>query len=228
MGTTDETVILQLPRPRILAIFQPAAQPVTRRRAGSSDPSSTRGRCDFLRPVCLDGFVHGVRSAHSHRMVLIVIASQEETRKEKVEEQQESRRKQACPYAEPFHRFVGSEMMTDLRYPMKGNTVPFWAVPIIGIIGPMVIITVIYFKKRNVYDLHHAILGLLFSVLITAVLTDAIKDGVGRPRPDFFWRCFPDGKPEYNNFTTGAICHGQASVIKEGHKSFPSGHTSCK
>ncbi|AQK97639.1 Lipid phosphate phosphatase 2-like [Zea mays] len=127
---------------------------------------------------------------------------------------------------EPFHRFVGSEMMTDLRYPMKGNTVPFWAVPIIGIIGPMVIITVIYFKKRNVYDLHHAILGLLFSVLITAVLTDAIKDGVGRPRPDFFWRCFPDGKPEYNNFTTGAICHGQASVIKEGHKSFPSGHTS--
>lgn len=23
------------------------------------------------------------------------------------------------------------------------------------------------------------------------------------------------------------VCHGKASVIKEGHKSFPSGHTSC-
>ncbi|KAF3326640.1 lipid phosphate phosphatase 2-like protein [Carex littledalei] len=127
---------------------------------------------------------------------------------------------------EPFHRFVGRDMMTDLRYPMKSNTVPIWAVPIYAVIGPMLIITGIYFKKRNVYDFHHAILGLLFSVLITAVLTDAIKDGVGRPRPDFFWRCFPDGIDKYDNVTLGVICHGEKSVIKEGHKSFPSGHTS--
>lgn len=31
---------------------------------------------------------------------------------------------------EPFHRFVGEDMMTDLKYPMKDNTVPFWAVPV--------------------------------------------------------------------------------------------------
>jgi diacylglycerol diphosphate phosphatase/phosphatidate phosphatase len=95
---------------------------------------------------------------------------------------------------EPFHRFVGRDMMTDLRYPLKGNTVPFWAVPLIGIVLPCAIFGGIYFKKKNFYDLHHGILGILYSVLITAVITDAIKDGVGRPRPDFFWRCFPDGK----------------------------------
>ena len=110
--------------------------------------------------------------------------------------------------------------------------------------------------------------GLLFSVFITAVITDAIKDGVGRPRPDFFWRCFPDGKGVGSQFcrlsrclintikmwyillllccvlnqhgidawhvqvfdlvTRDVRCTGDKSVIKEGHKSFPSGHTSCK
>lgn len=30
----------------------------------------------------------------------------------------------------PFYRFVGRDMMEDLRYPMKENTVPVWAVPV--------------------------------------------------------------------------------------------------
>ncbi|WVZ79397.1 hypothetical protein U9M48_026977 [Paspalum notatum var. saurae] len=140
---------------------------------------------------------------------------------------------------QPFRRFVAQDMMASLRYPMKDNTVPSWAVPIIAIVVPMIFIVGIYVKRRNVYDLHHAILGkliqflfpvddvcLLFSVLITAILTVVIKDAVGRPRPDFFWRCFPDGVPKYNNITGDVVCHGTPSVVREGHKSFPSGHSS--
>ncbi|XP_072964578.1 lipid phosphate phosphatase 2-like isoform X1 [Typha angustifolia] len=128
--------------------------------------------------------------------------------------------------AHPFYRFVGKEMMTDLKYPLKNNTVPAWAVPIISLLLPVLIFIAFYFRRRDVYDLHHAVLGLLFSVLITGVITGAIKDTVGRPRPDFYWRCFPDGKELYDRVTGNVICHGERSSIKEGHKSFPSGHTS--
>ncbi|ONK81658.1 uncharacterized protein A4U43_C01F31560, partial [Asparagus officinalis] len=127
----------------------------------------------------------------------------------------------------PFHRFVSKDMMTDLRYPLKSNSVPVWAVPLIAILLPFAIFSGIYFKRRDVYDLHHAVLGLLYAVLITGVITDAIKDAVGRPRPDFFWRCFPDGKEAYDLARHGdVICHGNKGDIKEGHKSFPSGHSS--
>ncbi|KAG5399254.1 hypothetical protein IGI04_021068 [Brassica rapa subsp. trilocularis] len=125
----------------------------------------------------------------------------------------------------PFYRFVSKDMMTDLSFPLKSNTVPIWTVPIYAMLLPLVIFIAIYFRRRDVYDLHHAVLGLLYSVLVTAVLTDSIKNAVGRPRPDFFWRCFPDGKAVYDSLGD-VICHGDKSVIREGHKSFPSGHTS--
>ncbi|GAV87526.1 PAP2 domain-containing protein [Cephalotus follicularis] len=117
-------------------------------------------------------------------------------------------------------------MLEDLRYPLRDNTVPIWSVPIIAILIPLAVIVVYYFIRKDVYDLHQAILGLLFSVFITAVITDAIKDAVGRPRPDFFWRCFPDGKGVFDPVTKDVMCTGVKAVIKEGHKSFPSGHTS--
>ncbi|RVW16976.1 putative lipid phosphate phosphatase 3, chloroplastic [Vitis vinifera] len=125
----------------------------------------------------------------------------------------------------PFYRFVGKDMMDDLKYPLKDNTVPVWAIPIYAVLLPIVIFILFYLRRRDVYDLHHSILGLFFSMLITAVITEAIKDAVGRPRPDFFWRCFPDGKDVYDQWGD-VICHGKDSVIREGHKSFPSGHTS--
>ncbi|CAL5374240.1 unnamed protein product [Camellia sinensis] len=130
-------------------------------------------------------------------------------------------------YIEPFHRFIGSEMMTDLKYPFKPDTVPMWAVPIYAILFPCVIFLVYYISRRDVYDLHHAVLGILFSALITGVITESIKDAVGRPRPNFFWRCFKDGLPVFNPSTLDVMCTNKnLEVIKEGYKSFPSGHTS--
>nr|GEY15855.1 lipid phosphate phosphatase 2-like isoform X2 [Tanacetum cinerariifolium] len=125
----------------------------------------------------------------------------------------------------PFNRYVGKDMMGDLKYPLKESTIPFWSVPLYAVFLPMAIFVAFYLHRKDVYDLHHAILGLLFSVFITGVITEAIKDAVGRPRPDFFWRCFPDGYDIYDKWGA-VVCHGDINVIRQGHKSFPSGHSS--
>ncbi|KAG2302104.1 hypothetical protein Bca52824_030755 [Brassica carinata] len=98
----------------------------------------------------------------------------------------------------PFYRYVGRDMMTDLKYPFNDNTVPVWSVPIYAVLLPIIVFVCFYMKRTCVYDLHHSILGLLFTVLIT----------------------------ELYNALGGVICHGKPGEVKEGHKSFPSGHTS--
>ncbi|WZZ70656.1 hypothetical protein YC2023_082026 [Brassica napus] len=71
-----------------------------------------------------------------------------------------------------------------------------------------------------VYD-KYGLIGLLFCVLVTGVITDAIKDAVSRPRPGFFWRCFPDSRGFFDNVKKDVLCIGDKDVVKEGHKSFP-------
>ncbi|KAF3488742.1 hypothetical protein F2Q69_00055586 [Brassica cretica] len=92
-----------------------------------------------------------------------------------------------------WRRYVGKDMMTDLKYPFNDNTIPVWSVPIYAVLLPIIVFVCFYIKRTCVYDLHHSILGLLFTVLITG----------------------------------GVVCHGEPGEVKEGHKSFPSGHTSC-
>nr|XP_043618047.1 probable lipid phosphate phosphatase 4 [Erigeron canadensis] len=127
---------------------------------------------------------------------------------------------------EPFHRYVSEDMMTNLKYPFyEKDTIPMYFVPVYAGILPIAIFLMYYMRRKDVYDLHHAMLGLLYALLITAVITDSIKDATGRPRPNFYYRCFPDGKGEFKA-NGDVLCHGDRLKIKEGYKSFPSGHTS--
>lgn len=63
-------------------------------------------------------------------------------------------------------------------------------------------------------------LGLGLSLSSAMLATNMIKNIIGRLRPDFLQRCNP---------ITGSVltvCTGNARLIAEGRRSFPSGHTS--
>lgn len=49
---------------------------------------------------------------------------------------------------------------------------------------------------------------------------------VGRPRPDFFFRCWPDGNAVFTTRPNGLmdpVCAENAIDIEDGYRSFPSG-----
>ena len=77
------------------------------------------------------------------------------------------------------------------------------------------------------YKLQVTILGFLVSIMLTSLITDIIKNAVGRPRPDLISRCFPKkGTPE-NVLVPWTVCtQPNQHILQEGWRSFPSGHSS--
>lgn len=59
-------------------------------------------------------------------------------------------------------------------------------------------------------------ISFLSAALATTAVVENMKNAFGRLRPDFLDRCQPvDG-----------VCTGEAAAVRDGRKSFPSGHTS--
>lgn len=78
-----------------------------------------------------------------------------------------------------------------------------------------------YYATKDRNELTRALLCLTLNFGLNGVLTCFLKVVVGRPRPCFFYRCFPDGKGrDLKN------CTGDAASAMDGRKSFPSGHSS--
>lgn len=125
----------------------------------------------------------------------------------------------------PNQRYINSEMLKYLTFPLKHNSVPVIAIPVIALVVPITFFVIFFIFRKDIADLHQALLGLFYALALSAVVVDALKNGVGRPRPNFFLRCFPDGSTVFG--PDGNVkCTGTESVIREGYKSFPSGHSS--
>ncbi|KAG0360771.1 hypothetical protein BG005_009999 [Podila minutissima] len=139
---------------------------------------------------------------------------------------------------EPFHRQFSVRDMTIQHPYAKKETVPIWLCGVLAFILPGAIISAIaIFKRKSYHDLHNGLLGLVLTQALVLCVIDSVKIAVGRPRPDFLDRCLSiydneaAGSPlslltdPVNMLSTSAICTRQ-DLLRDGFKSFPSGHAS--
>lgn len=118
------------------------------------------------------------------------------------------------------------------------ETVPTWLLLVIFLPSSLIVIFIgetcfkaskwvkSWYKALLIYL--HITLVFLFGLVSTNFVTVLGKIFVGALRPDFLSRCIPNYEliSPSQKFITENICTGVASVIEEGRKSFPSGHSS--
>ncbi|XP_047039517.1 phospholipid phosphatase 5 [Helicoverpa zea] len=123
---------------------------------------------------------------------------------------------------EPFTRVIQkAELESDFMYPHMESYVPGGALWAIVLSVPCTLSLIAWAGCNDCNDAFEILLSWSLALGINGVLTDMMKLIVGRPRPDFYYRCFPDGVE-----TKYLQCTGDATEIMEGRKSFPSGHSS--
>lgn len=126
--------------------------------------------------------------------------------------------------------YISDHILEQIKFPFGKSTVPSWSVPLYNLVGPPVVIAVhAHSTGRTSLLSHHGIMGSLFSTSSSALITNILKITVGRPRPNFFYRCWPDGVEafQFDGPDRVPLCSPKEKHdVIDGYKSFPSGHTS--
>jgi membrane-associated phospholipid phosphatase len=87
-----------------------------------------------------------------------------------------------------------------------------------------------YRFKDRLWELNCGILGLGLSIGAAFTITGALKNAIGKPRPDLISRCLVDetkvNKALYALQTIDICTQTDNYILQDGFKSFPSGHSS--
>lgn len=122
---------------------------------------------------------------------------------------------------DPFIRVIRPEEMWLYKYPVKESYVSVLYLWLFVFTVPLSVILYDYSKNKDKFETSQALLTISLIYGLNGVFTTLIKNLVGRPRPDFYHRCFPDGLGNER-----LECTGRRADTMEGRKSFPSGHAS--
>lgn len=135
-------------------------------------------------------------------------------------------------YAEPFQRqFYVNDLTISHPYAVNQRVNDFmlfiysFVVPLATI---FVFTLIVADSKHKIYVFYISALGLCLSVSSTALVTNFLKNWVGRLRPDFLARCEPRENTPINVLVTAAeVCTtGHTNRLLDGFRTTPSGHSS--
>jgi membrane-associated phospholipid phosphatase len=126
-----------------------------------------------------------------------------------------------------------------ISHPLVDDTVPAWVLGFnFGVVG-LIIAGMQWMRPRLHTQLKiRSVLLYFMGFGLALFFTDAVKNFVSELRPDFLARCQPIASSlvfanqsqlsqfsAFGPFVTSYECAGSASVVEEGRKAFPSGHS---
>ncbi|VBB81709.1 Putative protein of unknown function [Podospora comata] len=132
----------------------------------------------------------------------------------------------------------GDIVYPELAYPHRGWIISPQLSGVIAVVIPLGVIFLAQIRIKSFWDLNNAVLGLLYSMILSSFFQVVIKNLIGGFRPYFLDICQPDISLASSNNATGLngvgfqqimytieICtNPDKAAIKTAITSFPSGH----
>ena len=102
-----------------------------------------------------------------------------------------------------------------------------WSILYAGVAPLVIFVLWAAMFRPGWHKVHVTILGFLVTLTLTSLLTDILKNVIGRPRPDFLSRCMPRKGTPGNVLVEWTVCtQPNKGMLQDGWRSFPSGHSS--